>query len=167
MICSKILEISGSIRTDSIMRILSGILALLLFVSCQKPDTIPPYYFILFPLLRKGYRDRPTQPVNLQASYQPVFQTINLQWNPSMDPGFNIPVQYYRIYIYTYGPPTEYYRNQDRLSMVISSTLPQYDSPVPFYSLSSSPFSGSVYFVVTGYDLSAESLPSSAVRLSL
>jgi len=151
----------------SISFVRAGIVGLLLlfFSSCAPPDTVPDYYYILYPFLRQG-GNRPTTPLNLAVQYQLIGPSINMQWQQSIDPELQIPVQYYYIYLYFNGPPAICCDLKDRLDR----------SVVPYYSITKSaadsiglalPFTGTIYFQVTGWDLSAESLPSNTASLNL
>ena len=132
-----------------------GILALFL-TGCPDVREVPPYYFLMAPVLREG-GDRPTTPQNLRVEYQVHLRQVYLQWEESIDPDFNIPVGVYRVYVYPQGPPQEYYRIQDLLA----------ETNFPFYALSSNPFTGTLYFAVTAFDGGVESLPSNTAQLNV
>ncbi|MBX7057984.1 MAG: fibronectin type III domain-containing protein [Leptospirales bacterium] len=138
----------------SLRRLLA--LAMVLCCSCQQPQTTPEWQFILAPWLIEG-GGRPATPQHLSASYDPYAEAINLRWDLALDPAAGIPVYEYRIYLYLDGPPQDFYRAGDLLDR----------SAVNFYSVEASPFTGTLYFVVTAWNGGAESYPSNTVGLSL
>ncbi len=124
--------------------------------NCGNIDETPPYYFVLAPYLIQGGQ-RPTTPQNLTVTYSVASEELVLRWDTAVDPDAGIPVGLYRIYLGLDGPPTRFYRSGDLLD----------ETELNFYSVSSEPFTGTLFFAVTAYDGAAESLPSDIVSFSL
>ena len=125
------------------------------FAACSAPDTVDPLYYVLFPALA-GAQDRPTQPSNLRGSYNRSILQIELNWDASPANGILL----YRVYVFTDRPPIaqdELYRDRDRLT----------ESGQNFISFTQSPFTGSLYFLVTAYNGFSESLPSNVVSVDV
>lgn len=112
--------------------------------------------YILAPWLIEGL-GRPLAPTDLVARYDAGQQTITLDWRPAREAISGAPTARHRVYLYRDGPPREFYRPGDRLEDVASFA----------YATEAAPFSGALYFVVTGLQLNTESAPSNVAPLSL
>ncbi len=131
-----------------------GLIAL---ATCRQPETVPPLYFLMLQAPLAGNQGRPTRPLDLRATYEPLTQEVKLEWTASVDPDTQTSNLVYRVYLYLDGPPATYYRAQDLID----------ETPLTTYYLPVQPYTGSLYFVVTAFDGTAESEPSEAARLDL
>lgn len=113
-------------------------------------------YYLLSPALIAGL-NRPSAPGNLTVDYDLASRSILLQWQASVDPDTGIIWNDYRVYFFLSSPPANIY--QDRYRLATTSRT--------YYSVSSDPFNGTVYFAVTAYESGSESLPSNFAELSL
>lgn len=131
------------------------LIVLLAGTNCRAPNELSPFYYLVFPL--KEGLERPTTPQDLQVEYRILFQELYLEWTGSTDPDLQIPIGLYRIYVYTQGPPTVFYQEQDLMA----------ETALTFHSVLSGAFTGTLYFVVTASDGGAESYPSNVAQLNL
>jgi hypothetical protein len=122
--------------------------------GCGSPNSVSPYLYLLIPNLRAG-QARPTTPGDLTGSYDMMIPGIRLKWNPSLDPDTNQRVPFYNIYLYPDGPPQKYYENKNLYDITNRNE----------YIIPSAPPPTNLYFVVTGFDGLAESLPSNIVTI--
>lgn len=134
-----------------------GLLGLLGLCACfpgaREPGALD---YILAPWLIEGL-GRPLAPTDLAARYDAGQQTLTLDWRPAREIISGAPTARHRVYVYRDGPPREYYRPGDRLEDVATFA----------YATEAAPFSGALYFVVTGLQANTESAPSNVAALSL
>ncbi|GIX42365.1 MAG: hypothetical protein KatS3mg129_2098 [Leptospiraceae bacterium] len=116
-----------------------------------------PYYYILFSHLRSGL-NRPEKIKNIQANYDINILTLELQWDPSIDPDTNQFVPYYFIYLYYEYPKPEQYYDKKYLLDITSQNQ---------YLLYTGTFVGNLYFIITAYDLGAESEISDILKVEI
>ncbi len=128
----------------------------LLTPGCQRGAEPGALDYILAPWLIEGL-GRPFAPTELNARYDLAQQTIVLEWRPAREPISGAPTARHRVYLYRDGPPREYYRPGDQLAEVSAFA----------YATDAAPFSGALYFVVTGLQLNTESAPSNTSALTL
>lgn len=112
--------------------------------------------YILAPWLIEGL-GRPLAPTNLSSQYDASQQLIVLEWQPAREAISGAPTARHRVYLYRDGPPREFFRPGDRLEDVASFA----------YAIEAAPFTGALYFVVTGLQLNTESAPSNISALTL
>lgn len=138
-----------------------------LLAACADPKEVSPLYFVALnnvsPFLVRQGGQRPSTPQNFAYTFDIAFQKLRFTWGPSIDPDFQIPVGLYRMYVYMNGPPAEYYRVQDLYAESYVNFI-NFDTNDFFLGV---PFSGNLYFVVTGYDGGTESLPSNLLRVDM
>lgn len=146
----------GRILSRATHALLPGLL-IIGMAACRQPQTIPAHTFILLQAPLQGDVGRPTKVADLSAVYRPLFQEIELTWTASIDPDTGGSNLAYRVYAYTTGPPDTYYRTQDLFG----------ETPLTSFYLSSTPYTGTLYFVVTAFDGAAESEPSDTAELDL
>ncbi len=143
------------------------VLVLFCTTACAAPKEVSPLYFVALntvsPLLAREGGQRPSTPLNFACTFDIAFQKLRFTWEPSIDPDFHVPVGLYRMYVYMNGPPTEYYRIQDMYAESYVNFI-NFDTNDFFLGI---PFSGNLYFVVTGYDGGTESLPSNLLRVDM
>ncbi len=132
------------------------ILFLILFFSCNV-KTYDPYYYILFPYLRKGF-NQPERVEEIQIQYKWEILSLELKWRPSRDPDTNSYVPYYFIYLYFEYPTRELLYDKKYLIDITSNTE---------YILFLGDFRGVLYFMITSYDLGSESQPSEIIEFRI
>ncbi|MCS7204787.1 MAG: hypothetical protein NZ853_03740 [Leptospiraceae bacterium] len=138
------------------MRLINSLVMAILgimILSC-KIKTYPTYYYLLFPYLREGL-NRPEKVRNIQVKKQD-YLIVEITWEPSKDPELNRNVPYYFIYLYYEYPKENLFYDKKYLFDIVSE---------PKYVLFLGNFRGSIFLVITAYDLGAESEVSDIIKI--
>jgi|GEM_PF-2990119 hypothetical protein len=139
------------------MRNIVRIISLILLLSFCTEKKYSPLYFILGSHLRSGL-NRPEKVKNIQVDYNVSLLSVELKWDPSIDPDTKQVVPYYFIYLYyEYPKPEQYY---DKKYLLDITNIPQ-------YTLFTGTFVGTLFFIITAYDLGAESEISDIIRVDV
>ncbi len=133
------------------------IISLILSISFCTEKKYSPFYFIFGNYLRSGF-NRPEKVKNVQVNYNIQLLSVELKWDSSIDPDTKQVVPYYFIYLYyEYPKPEQYY---DKKYLLNITNIPQ-------YTLFTGTFVGTLFFIITAYDLGAESEISEIIRVDV
>lgn len=134
--------------------IINKLFLLIVFILSCKTKTYNSYYYLLFPYFRKGFQ-QPEKVEEIQIQYIWEVLSIEITWKPSTDPDTNSYVPYYFIYLYFEYPTRDLLYDKKFLLDITSDTK---------YFLFLRNFRGILYFMITAYDLGAESPPSEIIE---
>lgn len=132
------------------------ILIFFILNSCSVKE-YNPFYFVLLSHLRKGW-NQPEKVTNIQAVYDPSSLSLELSWDPSIDPDTNQYVYYYYIYLYYEYPQYQLYYDKKYLLDITTQTR---------YRLNMGSFRGYLYFIITAYDFGSESEISEIIKIQV
>ena len=140
-----------------LMRNIVKVISFILLLSFCTEKKYSPFYFILGSHLRSGL-NRPEKVKNVQVVYNVQLLSVQIKWDPSIDPDTKQVVPYYLVYLYyEYPKPEQYY---DKKYLLDITNTPQ-------YTLFTGTFVGTLFFIITAYDLGAESEISDIIRVDV